>query len=508
MIPFEKLPIKHIIKLVLFTALVVGIIWTVVFLNGHGRIKITDMDGAEIKEFSYCVCVPVCASMTEVKGSSAILPNSQYTVKVITSDNTSYITNVTVNNFLRTTNITAKSEKFAVSPVLTSSEQNVIPLGSGNFVTFDGSGKGYVTESLPVVPGSIRFAQYVTPQDVAIILDQPRSSDQTQVFIYNTAMKSLQKLGDIPPGEGSLGVYRGGNNLTAIRQEASSATIFTISSTGITSQKIPTTIPISLVGEVPVAVSDSNHIVTLSGNNYVPEGDGDGSRGGSEAKITVYAKPSLTEVKSISVGTRSDISGLSLSPDGKTVIALGDSSLSAYNLETGENIFNSPLDNTGPSSVIWNSDSSFVYQSGINGVYMADLTKKESFSIIDSSLLRVTGVSSIIDGRIYLSAFPNKQGNSERTNPDGYAVNLNKTVSNTENTEEDSIIYSLPHDGLTYSISYHFDDNSKLIIDIYGADGTRNWAIAQLLDIGFDPANYTYEFHDYTSPFLEVGNVR
>lgn len=60
----------------------------------------------------------------------------------------------------------------------------------------------------------------------------------------------------------------------------------------------------------------------------------------------------------------------------------------------------------------------------------------------------------------------------------------------------------LPYSSMLYSIDYQIIDNS-VIIYIKSTAGYRNNAINKLYELGYDPADYTIEFSDYSNPFKE-----
>lgn len=71
--------------------------------------------------------------------------------------------------------------------------------------------------------------------------------------------------------------------------------------------------------------------------------------------------------------------------------------------------------------------------------------------------------------------------------------------------EKNPIVESLPYENFIYSIGYYADTSdpsgNSIIISIDAPEGTRNAAVQQITDLGYDPTDYKIEFNDYRNPF-------
>jgi hypothetical protein len=71
--------------------------------------------------------------------------------------------------------------------------------------------------------------------------------------------------------------------------------------------------------------------------------------------------------------------------------------------------------------------------------------------------------------------------------------------------DENPIINDLPYENLIYSIGYRIDpsdpSHNSIILTIDAPEGTRNAAVQQIRDMGYDPTEYKIEFKDYKNPF-------
>lgn len=68
--------------------------------------------------------------------------------------------------------------------------------------------------------------------------------------------------------------------------------------------------------------------------------------------------------------------------------------------------------------------------------------------------------------------------------------------------ENNPILNVLPYDDGTYAIGTLIGVD-PIVVSIDAGVGYRNAAIRQIYDLGFNPANYTIQFENYTNPFKE-----
>ena len=67
------------------------------------------------------------------------------------------------------------------------------------------------------------------------------------------------------------------------------------------------------------------------------------------------------------------------------------------------------------------------------------------------------------------------------------------------------ILNVLPYSNLIYTIGYMNDPDDpsgeSFILTIDAAEGSRNAAIDQIIELGYDPSDYKIKFNDYKNPF-------
>lgn len=493
----------RIISWTVLTGVGVGVvIWAVVYWATHGQLAIVSPAESTISSISYCK--DPCSQQIETTSTNSIVPSGNYVVQVNLSNSTTYITNVQVAGFFKTSTIAAKSKKYSPSVIAIPSSQYVLPMGNA-YLTYEPGNTAYTTNSSVSMPLSkLATAQYIDQDNILLVeySDPPQESVSpvSRVVLYNIVSKSLTNLGTVS-NINTAGIIHSNNTIYALRADTLGHNLLTMSSSGVSETKFPTTLSFAANDNLPIVTVSDNYIAVLSGNDYfVAQADEQESPSRNESVVTIYDK-SFQKIREIKLGIRSDISSLSLSPDSKKIAIVGEDTISTYSTETGETLFQTKAQNSNGKALIWRNDTSFIYQLGVGGVYLSDLNSKESYSIIDTSLLRITDISAVIDNKIYLTAFPNQSGNYDRTEPDGYMVDLTKDVSSQPSIEDHSIVRSLPYDGMTYKIGYHFDQSSRLVIDITAAVGARNSAIEKMSELGFDPGDYSIHFQNYTNPF-------
>lgn len=496
----ELLTFRRVVWAVVALLGLIGIVTGVLYLATHGRITVS----SEGRVYSMRYCGADCTSSEEISGSSATLPTGEYAVLVKMDNNTSYIANVRVNGFLQTTTIAPKSKKYSPSVVATSTNQYILPVGSG-ILTYDPDGSAYVTPSSKDLGVSkLAAAQYVNNQDLLLVEYSEPIADVAQpekVILYNSSLGSSTVVGTVSGIQASDILHGGGSSLQAARQDNNGYTVLRISAAGITEAKIPASINYARNNDAPIAASSGTSYAFIAGNDYAPNDSGESVTPTLNDEVLSLYDASFNKLRDIQLGKRRDISSVSFSPNAKVLAVIGESSVSVYDTSTGDIVFKTLANNTSNQPIIWQDDNTFVYQVGSGGVYLADLKNKESYSIVDNSLLRITALSSMRDNKVYLTAFPNKAGNSDHTSPDGYMIDLSQDASGVEAVSGDSIVRELPYVGSTYTIGYHYENGSKLIIDVNAEAGARNSAIVKIIDLGFDPGDLTIRFVNYSNSF-------
>lgn len=70
------------------------------------------------------------------------------------------------------------------------------------------------------------------------------------------------------------------------------------------------------------------------------------------------------------------------------------------------------------------------------------------------------------------------------------------------------LIAKLPYENSLFKIAYKIDPSDasgeSIIVTITASEQYRSMAIAQIIDFGFKPSDYTYEFVSFTNVFMEV----
>ncbi len=492
--------IKKVALIVALLAVIASVGWGVWYWVSHGRIVVKAPDGVKVKSISYCNCNPVCGSMTELQGDSVAVTSGKYVVQVSLDDQTSYVANVSVSGWLSSVTVTPRSHTFSVSPVATSTGQSILPIGDSYF-TYDPESTGQMVNgdrswsevigALPVDDDRLLMLRQVSYDD---------SVTNSLASIYDSTTGEVTTIGET--GEPALAANTFYNNQNIYIIGHDNRKVIEVSVDGIKTITMPDDIKYAKYGDWPILTMNNELTAVLSGNDFVPLDDGEPHRGTKPTAVTLYNTDGFSVKKTIDIGIRSDITTLSLSPDNTKVAVIGERSIEVYGVNSGQLEFSTPSDGEGIDSLFWKDNASFVYSLDMGGVYLADLDRQEAYSIIDNDLLRITSLSGLIDDKVYLTAFPNQDGNVERTSPDGYTIDLTAEVTNPLTEDAATITRSLPYDAPGYSMSYHFTGN-KMVLDIDASQGYRNAAIDSIYRLDFDPADYAIEFKDYTNPFKE-----
>ncbi len=493
--------IKKMALGLLALAIIAGIGWAIYYWISHGRIVVNSPDGVSVKDIAYCNCNPVCGSMTEISSDSVSVESGQYVVRVSLNDNTSYVANVSVGGWLSSTEIKPKSQTFSVSPVVVDSGDYVLPIGGGYF-TYESGSMGQVVDS------NQSWYQVVAAQPIdehrIIVLQQVSYEDTltgSAASIYDDRTGDFVEIGQTKESALQENIRYGNNAIYVLGRDNNN--VVEISADGVKTISIPDNVTYAKFGDYPIMIMNNSLAAVFSGNDFVPLDDGEYERGTEPSKVTLYDINGFSAKKTIDIaGTRSDVTSLSLSPDNTKIAVIGERSIEVYGVDSGKLEFSTPSDGDEVSSLFWKDNTSFVYSLGVGGVYMADLNSGDAYSIISNDLLRITNLSGFFDGKVYLTAFPNKEDNFEKTDPDGYVIDLASAIDQSQAGDSEDITRSLPYSDTGYDIKYRFT-SAQMALSIKASQGYRNEAIKTIYRLEFDPADYDIQFEDYTNPFEE-----
>lgn len=494
--------VKKVTLIVLMLMVVVTVGWMIYYWISHGRIVVNVPDGVSVKGVSYCNCNPVCGSMTETESSSVAVESGNYVVQVLLDNNTSYIANVSVGGWLSSAAVTPKTHTFSVSPVATNTNEYILPVGDSYFTySLESTGRMVNSDQLW---SQVVGAQHID-RDRLLIVQQQTSHEAalagSLVRVYDSKTGTTTIVGQSEESATRASVLYGNDAMYILGRD--NRKVVKVSSDNMTDISIPDGVAYAKLDDWPIMTINDELAAVLSGNDFVPLDDGESRRGTKPSVITLYDTDGFSVKKSIDIGVRSDIMNLSLSPDNKKIAVVGERSIEVYGADSAKLEFSTPISSGGTDSLFWRDNTSFIYSLDMGGIYLADLGRQEAYSIIDNDLLRITSLSGLVDGKVYLTAFPNKEGNVEKTSPDGYIIDLTTEIAGPSTEDTEGITRSLPYDAPGYSIRYHFT-GTQVILDIDAAQGYRNQAVGNMYRLGFDPGNYPIEFKDHTNPFKEV----
>lgn len=504
--------VRNLIKLamVIGTSLfLVGIVSFVVFWVGNGRVIIHPPEGSDVEQISYCA-VDACPVMEHASAKESLtIPKGDYTVNITLDNNSNYVKNVTVGGFLAKAEIDVKSYKFSPSTLEGVDKQYVIPL-NGGYVTYNQDDTAKPLGNAAQLQLDIRplsAAKYVDENNVVLIYGTHAQDENNTVnayaSLYNTNSGAVSKIGDIDVTTSAQNTYYSSNAVYVV--SAIDKTITKISADGIVTKSLP--MQYSMNGSRPIVAFGKDFMAVISGNDYSPPID-DGEVEAPKpiaSLITVYKISDFSKITEIDVGQRNDISDISLSPNDAWITITAKSNLISYNLKTGKKILSTPSTITESEHLVWSDDHSYLYQNGVTGLYRADLETKESYSIVDNSLLIVDYISCVIGEKVYLTASPNNPNSNTRMSQGGYTIDLSSDTSNTTVIDSDSLVRVLPYNGATFTIGYHFE-KGKPVIDVDARAGSRNTAISMIYSLNQDPSDYMIIFNNYTNPFRKEGS--
>ncbi len=503
MLRLDRATIIRVVKysLVLLAAVVLAA--GVLYILNNGRIVIKPPAGVRITSFSYCATQ--CENLVVVNNTdNATVPKGEYVIRVAFDNNTEYVTNTTVKGLLATTTINAKSYKYDFSAMSSGSKQHILPLADGLLV--------YDTDAIASTINN-SFEPDQRPLAAAKRLDDKRMlllygtfskvegiTESATAALYDQSSGATTNLGTVNDPVSSSNVYYGSNALYALYQQQRK--IIKISDQGISQISLPENISYASNGDLPLVALNGDTLAVLSGNDFNYGYDEGVVPTTATSTITIYSLKDFSKISQIDIGKRNDILGLSLSPDGSFVVAIGSTSLISFDLKASKALLDVPAVNVDTNSIVWRNNTSYIYQEGVGGLYMADLQKSEAFSLIDTSVIRINYLSCVVNNKLYLSGSSVQNTDGARTESSSYVVNLDSTGDSTITIDDSSILRALPYSEFGYSIGYHLNNNSA-VIDIDADEHSHNLALRDVYNLGYDPANYTFNFLNYTSPFKE-----
>lgn len=499
---------KMILKILRYAAIVGAIILVVIFLVywiNTGRIVINTPQGSTVKGFSYCAAV--CENLTTLENtSSSMVKKGDYVVRITLNNNTDYVSNVTVGGLFATTTINAKSYKYDYSASTSKNRQFIVPVGTGLLAYNADEIATTINSSLEPASRPLTAALYVDATKTLLLYGTTSKGDYSSqdalATLYDRSSNTTTFIGTVSDPVSSSTVYRGNDALYIVNSAAGRIT--KVAASGITTITLPNTIKPSMNAALPIVAVNGAVLAVLSGNDFAS--DEDASQPTNPSIITLFSLKDFSKTGEISIGKRSDILGLSLSPDNSFVVAIGDSTLTSYRLKDNKTVLTVPSVSSDSNAVVWKDGSSFVFQEGVGGVYIANLSSQEAYSIIDNSVLQINHLSNITGDKIYLTgsaASSSPTGETDtRSESSSYIIRLNTADSQAATPTESSITRRLPYSSADYSIGYHFS-NQKTVLDIDSDEHSHNLAIRAIYKLGFDPADYSFNFLQYTNPFKE-----
>jgi hypothetical protein len=505
MLQLNRETIIRALKYIAITAAVIMLVVFTFYWINTGRIFIHAPQGVGVKSFSYCAAI--CENLTTAERTDSVMaPRGDYVVRVLLDNNTDYVSNVTVSGLFATTTINPKSYRYDFSASTSKNSQFILPLGQGLLVY--NADEIATTANSAFQPAQRPLAAAMRVNDDQTLLlygttsQGEASSADALAVIYDQKSNTTRTLGAISDATSSSTVYRGNDALYVLNRDAGRIT--KVSASGVSTIVLPNSIKPASNATLPIVALNGEMLAVLSGNDFAY--DEDASQPTSASIVTLYSLKDFSKLKEINIGKRNDILGLSLSPDNSFVVAIGNSSLTSYEIKSGKNGLSVPAVSIDANTPTWKDNTSFIYQEGVGGVYMADLLAREAYSIIDNSILQINHITGAINDKVYLtgsaaSSSPVGEIDS-RAESSSYVIALNSSSNQAPDSSESSITRSLPHSSSNYSVGYHFN-NQKPVLDIDTDEHSRNLAIRAVYKLGFDPADYSFNFLQYTNPFKE-----
>lgn len=454
-----------------------------------GILRITTPGDVRLTKIQYCQTTCTTTTYNPIK-----IPKGDYLVEAELSDGTLFSTPATVRGSNEETKVEATSKLYTPTVFSMNTMRYTLPI-PGSYISYSPNLHRIIVgdKSVTLPLKSIIRAQYIDEHTIAFVGPKYENTSQQNV-IYDTRTKKVSVLpnsydfdtGNLSTGSDALYASSFSNNHLSIIKIST------------TTQKID--IPSIVSGSISNIASP---MFAVNGGVFAVLSK---SLDRNEQVINTYSLKDFSKISSIRSNIRGGISGLSLSPDGKTVVELANESFSyVYDTTSGAERFKMYSD--GP--VVWLDDDSLIYTSNISdsakaysagGVYRASVKNSSAQSIIQRSTISNVRLDAVVGGKVYLSSATPSTGDYRFIS---YAIDLTKSGGPTLSPEQAAVLNKLPYSTSTYSIWYTIDDKAVVTIHSKITAGSKNAVIATLHRLGFNPANYPIVFDNAPNPFEE-----
>lgn len=489
MLPKETRTLARWVIVVAVAVIIVPLVISLLlsWLN-TGSLRVMTSDNLTIKNIRYCQ-----ATCTNTLDNPTKLAKGDYVINVELSDGTIFSSPATIKGSGEETKLQATSQLRTPTIFSMNTLRYTLPLNE-SFLTYNSNNQYVIGNGATIPLTGIVTAQYTNNHTIVLIGPEDERTPQRNVS-YDTNTRSVTPIQNTFPintentYEGADGIYAtsvSGNQLSLIKIAAPSTQKFDIPA----SESVLFT-----SSTAPIFAVNGGVVAFLSTD-----------RNSREQVIDIYALKDFSKLKTIKSNIRGSVSGLSLSPDGKTVIELADEEYShVYEVSSGTERFKMNADGTPR----WVDNSSFIYTSNLGdsgnnysagGVYVVDLKNPGAQSIIQRSAISNVRLDAVVDGKIYLSSTTAGAGDYRFVS---YMVNLTQPDSAKLSPERATLLSKLPYISSTSSIWYTIDKNAEVTLHAKITVGSKNAVVATLSRLGFNPGDYPIVFENSPNPFGE-----
>lgn len=453
-----------------------------------GSLRVMTSDNLTIKNIRYCQ-----ATCTNTLDNPTKLAKGDYVINVELSDGTIFSSPATIKGSGEETKLQAKSQLHTPTIFSMNTLRYTLPLNE-SFLTYNSNNQYIIGNGATVPLTSIVTAQYTNNHTIVLVGPEDERTPQRNVS-YDTNTRIATLIQNIYPIN-TENVQASTDGVYATSVSDGKLSLIKIVAPATQKLDIPASESVLFTNDTaPVFAVNGGVVAFLSTD-----------RDSREQVINIYTLKDLSKIKTIKSNIRGGVSGLSLSPDGKTIIELADEEYShVYEVSSGAERFKMNADGT----LRWVDNTSFIYTSNLGdsgntpsagGVYTVDLKNPGAQSIIQRSTMSNVRLDAVVDGKVYLSSATPGTGDYRFVS---YVVDLTQADSAKLSPDQSALLNKLPYISSTSSIWYTVDKNAKVTIHAKITVGSKNAVIATLSRLGFNPGDYPVVFENSPNPFGE-----
>ncbi|MEI6237448.1 MAG: hypothetical protein WCP03_02500 [Candidatus Saccharibacteria bacterium] len=393
------------------------------YLFNHGKLTIeTNSAVTKIEVYSK----PNYSLSDTIKSKKSMdLKSGDYLIKVYFEKNQSYSAEVSIKSWLQTTVMNPKVAENTPIKVLDSVQQDYLPIGNDNYISFNSTQKTQVFANPDIIRNfkltAVTNAHYTADGTLLLAVNKNKGAD---FYYYNQQTGVNTFISNIPSTK-EIGLYYSDDGIYTILD----GQFYIVNKNGISKYPLSKDINYSINSTTPIISKNSNKIAFLSGNDYsIKNADVEEKVNTNDLRdvsVNIYSLESLENgniITSLALEKTADISGISLSPDSNYVAIIHDNYTQIFNITSGKQVM-SVVSSADTNNVYWLDNNSFIFMDNDLSISIVNISNKESYTLLAPNSINISSLCAYINGYLYFTGF-NTESEVRQSLPAAYYIKL------------------------------------------------------------------------------------